>query len=58
MAIIQVGPEEGDINFQGIISKKAHYLVVSDVDENENLYVINPNAIGDNQIAVPLHLTK
>lgn len=53
MAIIQVGPEEGDINFQGTFSKNGHYLVVSDIDENENLYVINPNATGDNQIAVP-----
>lgn len=53
MAIIQVGPEDGDMNFQGTFSKNGHYLVVSDVDENENLYVINPNAIGDNQIAVP-----
>lgn len=53
MAIIQVGPEEGDSNFQGTFSKNGHYLVVSDIDKNENLYVINPNAIGDNQIGVP-----
>ena len=53
MAIIQVGPEDGDMNFQGTFSKNGHYLVVSDIDENENLYVINPNAIGDNQIEVP-----
>lgn len=53
MAIIQVGPEEGDKKFQGTFSKNGHYLVVSDIDENENLYVINPNAIGDNQISVP-----
>lgn len=53
MAIIQVGPEKGDVNFQGTFSKNGHYLVVSDIDENENLYVINPNAIGDNQIGIP-----
>lgn len=53
MAIIQVGPEEGDSNFQGTFSKNGHYLVVSDIDKSENLYVINPNAIGDNQIGVP-----
>ena len=53
MAIIQVGPEEGDKKFQGTFSKNGHYLVVSDIDEDENLYVINPNAIGDNQISVP-----
>ena len=53
MAIIQVGPEEGDANFQATFSKNGHYFVVSDIDENENLYVINPNVIGDNQIAVP-----
>ena len=53
MAIIQVGPEEGDKKFQGTFSKNGHYLVVSDIDEDENLYVINPNAIGDHQISVP-----
>lgn len=53
MAIIQVGPEEGDKNFQGTFSKNGHYLVVSDIDKKENLYVINPNAVGDKQIAVP-----
>lgn len=53
MAIIQVGPEEGDKKIQGTFSKNGHYLVVSDIDEDENLYVINPNAIGDNQISVP-----
>ena len=53
MAIIQVGHEEGDTNFQGTFSKNGHYLVVSDIDANENLYVINPNVIGDNQIGVP-----
>lgn len=37
MAIIQVGPEEGDKNFQGTFSKNGHYLVVSDIDEKENL---------------------
>jgi hypothetical protein len=53
MAIIQVGPEIGDKSFQGTFSKKGHYLVVSDIDKEEKLYVINPNAIGDNQIGVP-----
>ncbi len=53
MAIIQVGPEEGDKNFQGTFSKNGHYLVVSDIDQEGNLYVINPNAVGDKQIAVP-----
>lgn len=57
MAIIQVGPEEGDENFQGTFSKNGHYLVVSDIDEKENLYVINPNAVGDKQIAVPFTYT-
>lgn len=57
MAIIQVGPEEGDKNFQGTFSKNGHYLVVSDIDKKENLYVINPNAVGDNQIAVPFTYT-
>ena len=57
MAIIQVGPEEGDKNFQGTFSKNGHYLVVSDIDEKENLYVINPNAIGDKQMGVPFTYT-
>lgn len=57
MAIIQVGPEEGDKNFQGTFSKNGHYLVVSDIDENEKLYVINPNAVGDEQIGVPFTYT-
>lgn len=57
MAIIQVGLEEGDKNFQGTFSKNGHYLVVSDIDKKENLYVINPNAVGDNQIAVPFTYT-
>lgn len=55
MAIIQVGPdkEEENTDFQGTFSKNGHYLVVSDIDESENLYVINPNAVGDNQIEMP-----
>ena len=55
MAIIQVGPdkEKEDPNFQGTFSKNGHYLVISDIDENENFYVINPNATGDNQLGVP-----
>lgn len=57
MAIIQVGPEEGDKNFQGTFSKNGHYLVVSDIDKKENLYVINPNAVGDKQIAIPFTYT-
>ncbi len=57
MAIIQVGPEEGDENFQGTFSKNGHYLVISDIDKKENLYIINPNAIGDKQIGVPFTYT-
>lgn len=53
MAIIHVGPKEGYHNFKGTFSKNGHYLVVSDVDRDNNFYVINPNKIGDNQIGVP-----
>ena len=53
MAIINPGPSENDKEFQGTFSKNGHYLVVSDVDENNNFYVINPNKIGDTQIGVP-----
>lgn len=53
MAIIHVGPKEGYNEFKGTFSKNGHYLVVSDVDDNNNFYVINPNKIGDNQIVIP-----
>ena len=36
------------ISINVLFQKKGHYLVVSDVDENDNFYVINPNKIGDN----------
>ncbi len=49
MAIIHVGPsEESPLTF----SKNGHYLVISDVDENDNFYVINSNEIGDKQVGV------
>lgn len=52
MAIIHVGPSEGSpLTF----SKHGHYLVVSDVDDEGNLYVINSNEIGDNQLGVPFN---
>ena len=50
MAIIHVGPSD---NYEGTFSRNGHYLVVSDIDENNNFYVINPNKIGDKQIGVP-----
>lgn len=53
MAIIHVGPKDGYNEFEGTFSKNGHYLVVSDVDENDNFYVLNPNKIGDNQIGIP-----
>lgn len=53
MAIIHVGPKDGYENYGGTFSHYGHYLVVSDVGENNNFYVINPNKIGDNQIGVP-----
>ena len=50
MAIIHVGPSEiSPLTF----SKNGHYLVISDIDENDNFYVINSNKIGDNQMGVP-----
>lgn len=50
MAIIHVGPSEiSPLTF----SKNGHYLVISDMDENDNFYVINSNKIGDNQLGVP-----
>lgn len=53
MAIIHVGPKDGYEKYEGIFSSYGHYLVVSDVDEKNNFYVINPNEIGDGQIGVP-----
>lgn len=50
MAIIHVGPSEiGPLTF----SKSGHYLVISDIDEDNNFYVINSNKIGDNQLGIP-----
>lgn len=50
MAIIHVGPSEiSPLTF----SKNGHYLVISDIDENDNFYVINSNKIGDTQLGVP-----
>ena len=50
MAVIHVGPSEiSPLTF----SKNGHYLVISDVDENDNFYVINSNKIGDKQLGVP-----
>lgn len=50
MAIIHVGPSEiSPLTF----SKNGHYLVISDIDENNNFYVINSNKIGDEQLGVP-----
>lgn len=47
MAIIHVGPyEKSPLTF----SKNGHYLVISDLDENNKFYVINSNEIGDRQI--------
>lgn len=47
MAIIHVGPyEKSPLTF----SKNEHYLVISDIDENNKFYVINSNEIGDRQI--------
>ncbi|MCX4255153.1 MAG: C39 family peptidase [Bacilli bacterium] len=47
MAIIHVGPyEKSSLTF----SKNGHYLVISDIDENNKFYVINSNEIGDRQI--------
>lgn len=47
MAIIHTGPSEiSPLSF----SKNGHYLVISDIDENNNFYVINSNKIGDKQV--------
>ena len=49
MAIIHVGPSPlSPLTF----SKHGHYLVISDIDENNNFYVINSNKIGDKQVGV------
>ncbi len=53
MAIIHVGPADNYEKYKGLFSRNGHYLVVSDIDENNNFYVINPNKIGDEQIGVP-----
>lgn len=50
MAIIHVGPSEiSPVTF----SKHGHYLVISDIDNNDNFYVINSNEIGDKQLGIP-----
>ena len=50
MAIIHVGPSEmSPLTF----SKNGHYLVISDIDNDNNFYVINSNEIGDTQLGVP-----
>ena len=50
MAIIHVGPSEiSPLTF----SKNGHYLVISNVDENDNFYVINSNKLGDEQSEIP-----
>lgn len=50
MAIIHVGPSEiSPLTF----SKNGHYLVITDIDSDNNFYVINSNEIGDNQLGVP-----
>lgn len=47
MAIIHVGPsKESPLTF----SKNGHYLVISDIDQNDNFYVINSNKTGDEQV--------
>ncbi len=53
MAIIHVGPKDNYEKYEGTFSKNGHYLVVSDVDEDNNFYIINPNKIGDSQIGIP-----
>lgn len=50
MAIIHVVPsEKSSLTF----SKNGHYLVISDIDDNDNFYVINSNKIGDEQVGKP-----
>lgn len=49
MAIIHVGPSEiSPLTF----SKNGHYLVISDIDKNDNFCVINSNKTGDDQIGI------
>lgn len=50
MAIINVGPSEVS---PCTFSLHGHYLVISDIDERNYFYVLNPNKIGDEQIGVP-----
>lgn len=50
MAIIHVGPSEHSLL---TFSNNGHYLVISDVDKDNNLYVINSNKIGDSQLGIP-----
>ena len=50
MAIIHIGPSE---NSPLTFSKNGHYLVISDIDEKDNFFVINSNKIGDEQIGIP-----
>ena len=50
MAIIHVG---SSVISPLTFSKNGHYLVISDIDKNENFYVINSNKNGDDQIGVP-----
>lgn len=50
MAIVHVGPS---IKSKETFSKNGHYLVVSDIDDANQFYVLNPNRIGDHQIGVP-----
>ena len=50
MAIIHVGPSEvSPLTF----SKNGYYLVISDIDSDNNFYVINSNEIGDTQLGIP-----
>lgn len=50
MAIIHVGPSKvSPLTF----SKNGHYLVISDIDSDNNFYVINSNEIGDTQLGIP-----
>lgn len=50
MAIIHVGPSEISTY---TFSKNGHYLVISDIDNSDNFYVINSNKKGDTQLGVP-----
>lgn len=53
MAIIHVGPKDGYLKYKGLFSKFGHYLVVSDVDIDNNFYVLNSNKQGNEQIGLP-----